>query len=368
MTPFAIYFPQYYPTITNDRAWGSGFTDWTLVANANLRNSWDRRAPERGFYDGSSRLVHQKQIVEARAAGLGGFGVYHYWFYSHQELSAFEETLIQRDDKSDGFSWFLIWASEGWSKRWIGDATQLVTLTAEPTTTDIQRHCDYLATCFQQPSYWKWEGKPLFVWYNLGHFINPERVVLSYKEQLSRRGFDVATAHFVKNPFDIQYSKLTDASYLFEPRLFFGSRTAARGNRSKKAMDFCQRLVGRGNVEKLLILIDRFQRTGTTYSAADFLSYMASAERLSLVSTSDRPVQEVISPGWNNTPRYGNRFTALECLTPEAFCKLVQRARNAGMLPPLINAWNEWSEGAAIEPCAYLGRSYLDAVTAGSAC
>ena len=33
-------------------------------------------------------------------------------------------------------------------------------------------------------------------------------------------------------------------------------------------------------------------------------------------------------------------------------------------LPPLINAWNEWSEGAAIEPCAYLGTRYLDALRA----
>ncbi|MGC3982212.1 MAG: glycoside hydrolase family 99-like domain-containing protein [Steroidobacteraceae bacterium] len=246
MNPFAIYFPQYYPTDTNDAAWGKGFTDWALVANANLRNLWNRRAPARGFYDGASAAVHSRQIEEARAAGMGGFGVYHYWFYTHQELSAFENTLIHSGEGATDFPWFLIWATEGWSKRWLGDSTPLVNLTREPSDTEVQLHCDYLVKCFERPNYWRWEGKPLFVWYNLAHFLHPERVVSTYREQLFRRGFDVATAHFVKHPFDIQYSKFTDASYLFEPRLFFGTRSAVRGNRIQMGKRHAPEMAGGG--------------------------------------------------------------------------------------------------------------------------
>lgn len=50
MKPFAIYFPQFYPTKTNDDAWGAGFTGLALVANSNLRDAWPRRAPATGFY------------------------------------------------------------------------------------------------------------------------------------------------------------------------------------------------------------------------------------------------------------------------------------------------------------------------------
>ena len=73
MKPFAVYFPQFYPTATNDMAWGAGFTDWALVANANMRKHWPRRAPAAGFYDGSSTTVHAHQMAEAKAAEKSGF-------------------------------------------------------------------------------------------------------------------------------------------------------------------------------------------------------------------------------------------------------------------------------------------------------
>lgn len=363
MKPFAIYFPQFYPIKTNDDAWGAGFTDWALVANANLRDAWPRRAPAAGFYDGSSEQVHASQIAEALGGGIGGFGVYHYWFYTHQELNAFENTLLNGPEPAQSLPWFLIWASEGWSKRWLANATTLVRLSANPGRSDIDTHCDYLATCFAHRSYTRWRGKPLFVWYNLGHFDEPESVVVQYREALGRRGFDIAVAHFVKSPFDLAYSAFTDASYLFEPRLFFGSRSNARGGKAKAVLNVLRKIIGPTGTEALLVTMDRLQKSGTSYTAASFLSYMSSPERAALLGAIEKPRQEVISPGWDNTPRYGERFTALQPLEPHAFGGLVREAMQQGDLPPLLNAWNEWSEGAAVEPCAYLGREYLDSIS-----
>ena len=367
MKPFAIYFPQFYPIKVNDDAWGAGFTDWALVANANLRDAWPRRTPAAGYYDGSSPLVHSRQIAEALDAGIGGFGVYHYWFYTHQELNAFEQTLLRPPAGSTLPPWFLIWASEGWSKRWLARPDTLIHLTAAPDRTDIDRHCDHLAVCFASPAYLRWRGRPLFAWYDLGHFDEPERVVAQYRDAMRQRGFDMAVAHFVKNPFDLAYGAFTDASYLFEPRLFFGAQSKARGTTAKTALDGLRRLLGTGAADSLLVAMDWMKKPGTTYTADRFLAYMASAERVQLLSTSKGPRQEVLSPGWNNTPRYGRRFTALEPLEQASFGALVGAAMRASDLPPLLNAWNEWSEGAAIEPCAYLGRRYLEAARAAAA-
>lgn len=363
MKPFAIYFPQFYPTKTNDDAWGSGFTDWALVANANLRDAWQRRAPAAGFYDGSSPFVHERQISEAIGAGMGGFGIYHYWFYTHQELNAFEVSLLSKIGSDHSLSWFLIWATEGWSKRWLAKSDTLINFTSAPSQSDIEYHCDYLAQCFTHSDYFRWRGKPLFVWYNLAHFDEPESVVVSYREALMRRGFDIAAAHFVKNPFDLDYCSFTDASYLFEPRLFFGSQSTIRGSKSKAVLNGLRRIFGQMGTESLLVAMDRLQKSGTTYTSTKFLSYMASTERAELLALTSKPFQEVISPGWNNTPRYGSRFTELQPLDPSAFGTLVREALHKSDLPPLLNAWNEWSEGAAIEPCAYLGNSYLNAVS-----
>jgi hypothetical protein len=364
MKPFAIYFPQFYPTATNNRAWGTGFTDWALVANANMRDAWSRRAPAAGFYDGEAPLVHQRQIAEAMGAGLGGFALYHYWFYTHQELNAFEQTLLSNMTSETTLPWFLIWATEGWSKRWIANPEILIHLTSAPTQHEIEVHCDHLAICFAHPAYARWRGKPLFVWYNLSHFNQPESVVVRYRDAMLRRGFDMAVAHFVKNPFDLAHCAFTDATYMFEPRLFFGSQNVSRGNVASATLKMVKKIIGTAGAESLLVAIDGVRKAGKPYSEEQFLAYIHSSGRADFFSATQQPCQDVLSPGWNNVPRYGDRFTALEPLNPLTFGKLVNDSISKCDLPPLLNAWNEWTEGAAIEPCAYLGSSYLDAITA----
>lgn len=362
MKPFSIYFPQFYATPTNNSAWGEGFTDWALVANANLRDSWARRAPKRGYYDGASAQVHRAQISEMQEHGMGGFALYHYWFYTHQELDAFETTVLEHES---GMPWFLIWATEGWSKRWIGDATPLIRLEEQPSLTQIDAHCDYLARCMAHPDYVRVDGRPLFVIYNLAHFTDPATVVAQYRRALHQRGTNASIGHFVKNPFDSEYASLVDFNYLFEPRLFFGMKRAARGGVAKRVHDLLRRYLGEALVARAMLVLDRLQQRGNVNPASAFLAYIRSDARKALVASINGPVQDVLSPGWNNTPRYSERFTALDSLDANDFAELVSAAQaRCPALPPLVNAWNEWSEGAAIEPCAYLGSRYLDAMRA----
>jgi hypothetical protein len=124
-------------------------------------------------------------------------------------------------------------------------------------------------------------------------------------------------------------------------------------------------LLGKRVSDKLLLLFDRAQPKGATYPAAEFERYFRSSEREQLRASLPGLVQEVISPGWNNAPRYAKRFTRLEDVPPAFFRTMLEDASRSNGLPPLINAWNEWSEGAAIEPCAYLGSRYLDAARIG---
>jgi hypothetical protein len=367
MKPFSIYFPQFYPTPTNDRVWGKGFSDWSLLTGYNLRRTdSERRAPARGLYDGADPAVHKAQIGEMQSAGLGGLGLYHYWFYTHQELDAFETTILSAN-ADVSIPWFLIWATESWSKRWLGDHTTIVDLDPDPDNTMIEAHCRHLARCFASPTYYRWQGRPLFVWYNLGHFRQPGRIVERYRTALATLGFDVAMANFVKHAADIDLCAFTDATYIFEPRMFFNMGRVDRGGLAKRAFDTATALLGRDTANRILVATETMsRRQGQVFSADSFVAYMRSDARAALLQAIVHPYQDVVSPGWDNRPRYQDRqFTTLDRLSPAQFGTLLAASASsssASGLPPLINAWNEWTELAAIEPCAYLGTRYLDVV------
>jgi hypothetical protein len=75
-----------------------------------------------------------------------------------------------------------------------------------------------------------------------------------------------------------------------------------------------------------------------------------------------------IVPNWDNSPRRQNgNAVIISGSTPEAYAEwlerslLEQRRQHGGNGVVFINAWNEWCEGAHLEPDSYWGTSYLEA-------
>jgi len=81
-----------------------------------------------------------------------------------------------------------------------------------------------------------------------------------------------------------------------------------------------------------------------------------------------------VIPAWDNTPRRMERASMFLGATPEVFGEWVERALHQTYLfnPPgrrflFINAWNEWCEGAYLEPDLHQGSARLQALQAALA-
>jgi len=79
---FALYFPQYHQFEENDRFWGEGFTEWTLLKPnelPGLRKPLAIQEGGLGYYDLMDKKVRERQADLARRSGVSGFVFYHYW-------------------------------------------------------------------------------------------------------------------------------------------------------------------------------------------------------------------------------------------------------------------------------------------------
>uniref|UniRef100_A0A7S3KZT8 Uncharacterized protein n=1 Tax=Amphora coffeiformis TaxID=265554 RepID=A0A7S3KZT8_9STRA len=123
----AIYFPQFHPDPINDRNWGTNFTDWTSLRAAPTVNKLGVPLPhplDHDYYDLRQHRVRQRQGQQAREYGVDGFVVHHYWFYDPQHpgpnLHAPVERLLQ--DGEPAVPFLFNWCAASWTSVWTGQA------------------------------------------------------------------------------------------------------------------------------------------------------------------------------------------------------------------------------------------------------
>src|SRR5262249_20495976 len=169
--PLCFYLPQFHRIPENDRWWGEGFTEWTLVRQAKplFAGHPQPNVPtdELGYYDLLNPRVRQRQGELAAEHGIHGFCYYHYWFRGKKLLETPLELML-----SDGYPavpFCLCWANEPWSRRWHGKDQDVLQPQEYGEPADWSIHFDYLNTYFRDDRYIKVDGNPLFLIYRIGH-------------------------------------------------------------------------------------------------------------------------------------------------------------------------------------------------------
>jgi hypothetical protein len=334
----AFYLPQFYPFPENNSAWGEGFSEWTNVVSAPKLFA-DHASPlipaDLGFYDLRSREVRARQAELALQNGISGFCYYFYWFAGRQVMGEVIQRMLR--DGQPSLPFCLCWANENWSRRWDGSQGDVIIAQSYDAAADAAI-VDDLARFFDDPRYIRIDGAPLFLIYHLSMMPEPAKFILNLRKRAKELGFlNIILAgvlsHGEPDPIDFG----CDFGVQFPPH-----------EMGVKALD-----------PSSLGANPTFEGQIYDYEAA------ASA---ALAQKRGTKLFPGVMPRWDNAARRGSKAHLFHKATPQAFeawlRTAIAKTRKENPSAPFVfvNSWNEWAEGAVLEPDRASGRAYLDAV------
>jgi glycosyltransferase involved in cell wall biosynthesis len=332
----AFYLPQFHPIPENDNWWGAGFTEWTKVRSASPQfpGHYQPHIPDEllGYYD----LVTQPDTMRrqgelAKLHGIEGFCFYFYWFAGKRLL---EQPLLNLlDDKSINLPFCLCWANENWTRRWDGKDSEIL-IGQKHTESDDLEFIAHLAKYIADPRYIR---------------INDRPVLLVYRPALLPSARDTATrwrSWLREHGYGEVYLAYTQSFEMLDPRdIGFDA-----------AIEFPPHNMG----------LTPVRREGSELALYDWRTM---ARRSFAYETPTYKLFRAVTPSWDNTARRPKDGTVLLHSSPSGFGQWLSNAANDTLKrfhePEerliFINAWNEWAEGAHLEPDQRYGYAWLEA-------
>lgn len=354
-----IYLPQFHTIPENDEWWGKGFTEWNNVRRGKPYY-WGHYQPREplndDYYDLSDLAVLEKHIRMARKAGIAGFCFYHYYFNGKTLL---EKPIEQyRDMSKETFPYCLIWANQSWSRTWYrANAGRKVLLQQVYGNTDAwKEHFFYLLKFFKDDRYIKINNKPVYIIY-LPQDIKCRRVMFKLWDDMAKEnGFSGIYLIAMNTGWgrDERY-KLYSAYMNFEPIHTICTDKSFR----KEFQEWKECNKYKVNTKK--------KSFSNMFWVKNDYSYKYVCKRIEK-NKKEAPIKLYygIFAGWDNTPRKDEDGFVVRNSTPKRFeenikkmLKLSEKMKNEYLF---LNAWNEWSEGAYIEPDKKFGYAYLKAI------
>lgn len=334
----AFYLPQYHQVPENDVWWGQGFTDWVNVAKAQPLYAGHHQPVvpgELGEYDLSDPGVLRAQAALAREHGVDGFVMHHYWFDGQPLLETPLRNLLA--DPTIDFPFALCWANENWTRSWDGlDSEVLVRQSYQPDWQDA--FYESVLPALRDDRYLRVDGKPMLVVYRIGQVPDAAAVVEGWRRRAEADG--LGGLHVLAVTPSRDFEDLTaDVAAAVDGLVRFPPGSG----------------IGLDSVAHLAP-----DRSG----GADIYSYDACVDGADLASTGPHGlrVHPGVMPGWDNTPRRQEAAYVFHGGNPVSFRRWLARAVDASEGLVFVNAWNEWAEGAHLEPDTRFGRANLETV------
>jgi glycosyltransferase involved in cell wall biosynthesis len=335
----AFYLPQFHAIKENNEWWGQDFTEWTNVkpARPQFDGHYQPHIPgELGYYNLLDRDVQQRQIELAKLYGVGGFCFYYYWFAGHRLLEQPIENYLK--DTTLDHPFCLCWANENWSRRWDGKDSELLIAQKHSAEDDLAFAAD-VARYMKDDRYIRVDGKPLLLVYRPSLLPSALETSERWREWFRDQGLGEIYLAYTQS-FEVEDPR----KYGFDAAIEFPPNNSAPPNITSE--------------------VDASESFGgTVYDWSVFLkrsqNYKKTAYRLF----------RSVCPSWDNTARRKNGGTVFLNSNPKDYQAWLENAvketcGQSGSVDErlvFVNAWNEWAEGAHLEPDAKYGYAWLDA-------
>lgn len=340
----SYYLPQFHTTPENDLWHGKGFTEWTNVSKAKtlFDGHYQQHIPHEdiGYYLLDNTNILMRQLEMMQKAGIYGQIFYHYWFSGKMILEKPSQMLLK--DISVNMPFCFCWANENWTMRWDGNEKEVL-LKQEYSEDDAKSFIQYLIPFFKDSRYIKVANRPVVFIYRPDSFPDFKLYKDVWRDECNKHG--------IETPYIVA--------------------TLTRGAKNPKDydMDAAVERVLHDWTNKEVPAINRLLNTYENIKH-NILDYQEVALfYMSQVDKKDFKCFRSLVPMWDNTPRYGKDAHIVHNSTPQMFESWLRKiVRNTLKNLPhgerfiVINAWNEWAEGAHLEPDERHGYAYLNSI------
>ena len=335
----AFYLPQFHPIPENDAWWGEGFTEWANVRPAvpQFEGHHQPHVPdELGYYDLRNPDVQRRQVELARLYGVAGFCFYFYWFGGRRLL---ETPILSYLNNSElDLPFCLCWANENWSRRWDG-LDHEVLMAQNHSEDDDLAFISHISQYLRDPRYIRINGKPLLLVYRPKLLPSASETAERWRKWCRENGIGEIYLAYTQS-----FEAVDPAIYGFDAAIEFPPNNSAPPNITNSVKPL--RPDFRVTVYDWRIFVQRSRNYGTP--------------KYKLFRS--------VCPSWDNTARRKNRSTVFLNSCPKLYSEWLQNAivdttnrLNQSERLIFINAWNEWAEGAHLEPDEAYGYAWLEA-------
>lgn len=311
----------YFPGWKSGVHWG-----WSLIRD------FPERKPVLGWYEEGQREVADWHIRWAVEHGIQFFAYDWYWDRGHRQLEhALHEGYLQSPYRKY-LKFCLLWANHNPPKS-----------TSEEDLLRVTRF--WIDHYFKLPEYLKIDGKPVVI------IFTPQRITQDIGMEAAARSFAAMRALCRAEGLEGLYlAGCTGPSEAAVRQMKQEGYDAATGYNYPSAGV----RPNEGRRSPYDSAIDGYRTIWETIAGYKLMDYIP-----------------VTDPGWDSRPWHGDRALVRTGRHPAKFRKMLELARQFADGRPvgasrkkivLVEAWNEFGEGAAIEPHREVGFGYLDAI------